>query len=266
MATSDEPKSAESSGIEATEEEMKKWPLFSARDHDQKFSPLEYLQDFYSTHKDDVAMQIILFFLPGILYRLPASVGDVLDLGAGPTVYIPIAMRHRARRFFSSDYAEANRNIVTSWIKKENPPRKKAPQEMEQLAREKMCAVLNVDVHKQPVVQSVHFKVDDSVEIPAQFDVVSTVFCLEYASETLEEFRRAVRNASSLIKPGGFLVEGGVFEADEYSFSGRRFKSCFIRKEDVLSALKECGHETTEGEGFHLINTDDIFLLVSKKL
>ena len=80
------------------------------------------------------------------------------------------------------------------------------PMIMQAQAREKMRAVLEVNVHKQPVVQSVHYKSPTCTHIPEQFDVVTTVFCLEYASETLEEYSGAVKNATTLIKPGGFLV------------------------------------------------------------
>lgn len=87
-----------------------------------------------------------------------------------------------------------------------------------------MRGVLAVNVHKNPVVQDVHYKVDEAAEVPTQFDVVTTIFCLEYASETLEEYKLAVKNASSLVKTGGFLVQGGVLEEHEYSFGGKRFK------------------------------------------
>ncbi|KAI6235794.1 Nicotinamide N-methyltransferase [Aphelenchoides besseyi] len=265
-----------------TSKEAQDWPLYNARDHDQKFSPLDYLNDFYSTAKEDVAMQIVLFFLPGILYRLPSNnIETVLDLGSGPTIHASLVMRNRASNLFSSDYAEVNRETLTNWIKNQSPfdwknvcewiggieATQETAQQMENNTRQKMRAVLNVDVHKQPVIRSVHYKVNESIQIPTEFDVVITIFCLEYASETLEEYRRAVRNATTLIKSGGFLVQGGVLEANEYGFSGRRFKSCFIRKENVLEALKESGLETTEGTGgFHFITHDEIFLLISKKL
>jgi hypothetical protein len=69
-------------------------------------------------------MQTILFFLPGILYRLPDKFETLLDLGAGesayvqkqriklilarlgPTVHVPIAVRKRAKHVFTSDYAK----------------------------------------------------------------------------------------------------------------------------------------------------------------
>lgn len=138
---------------------------------------------------------------------------------------------------------------------------------MQSSARAKMRAVLNVNVHKSPVVQSVHYKVNEDVVIPDTFDAVTTVFCLEYASETLEEYQRAVRNASTLVKSGGWLIQGGVLEAHEYAFAGRRFKCHCLTKQQVLDTLKESGFNTEQGSGkFHIIlNDDEIFLLVAKK-
>lgn len=48
-----------------------------------QFDPAIYLDSFYKTASEDPAMQIVLFFLPGLLYRLPPTLRTVLDLGAG---------------------------------------------------------------------------------------------------------------------------------------------------------------------------------------
>lgn len=81
-----------------------------------QFNPTAYLNSFYKTASEDTAMQIVLFFLPGILYRLPQKVRSVLDLGAGPTVYLPISLRDRAENIYTSDYAPANRDTLINWI------------------------------------------------------------------------------------------------------------------------------------------------------
>lgn len=112
---------------------------------------------------------MILFFLPGILYRLPDKIETLLDLGAGksslhfnfrvgPTVYIPISVRHRAFNIFTSDYAQCNRETTTAWIKNEGAfdwtnvckwiesieSSRETPEMMQTLARSRMRAVLNV--------------------------------------------------------------------------------------------------------------------------
>jgi hypothetical protein len=101
-----------------------------------------------------------------------------------------------------------------------------------------MRAVLDVNVHKMPVIQSVHYKIREDIEIPSQFDALITVFCLEYASESSQEYTQAVKNASSLIKTGGYLIQGGVLEAKEYSFGQKRFKCHYLTKDELLDTLK----------------------------
>lgn len=91
-----------------------------------QFDPDKYLDGFYKTEKEDTAMQIVLFFLPGMVCRLPRDIGTLLDLGAGwsrkhlprtlklsknssgPTVYIPLATRNHVSAFYSADYAQVS--------------------------------------------------------------------------------------------------------------------------------------------------------------
>ncbi|KAE9546994.1 hypothetical protein FO519_009794 [Halicephalobus sp. NKZ332] len=54
----------------------------------------------------------------------------------------------------------------------------------------------------------------------------------------MEEYSRAVKSAVSLIKPGGFLLQGGVLNSDEY-YTGRcRFRCHRLTRDDVLQCLK----------------------------
>jgi hypothetical protein len=176
------------------------------------------LEGFYKTAKEDTAMQVVLFFLPGILYRLPEKIENLLDLGA---VYIPIAVRKRAENIFTSDYAEVNRQTLKNWIENKSEfdwtnvctwlsnieATNESPKMMQELARSKMRGIFSVNVHKDTVIQEIFYQNPEyKKEIPKKFDVLTTVFCLEYASETLEEYQNAVKNATNLIKNGGYLV------------------------------------------------------------
>ncbi|CAK5010380.1 unnamed protein product [Meloidogyne enterolobii] len=257
-------------------------PIFRADEHDKQFDPDKYLEGFYKSPREDVAMQIVLFFLPGMVCRLPKTIGTMLDLGAGPTIYIPLVLRNHIESIFSSDYSPQNRQRVIDWIFAKNSfdwseiccwiagieARHEKPLQMQDFTREKMRAVLEVNVQKRPVIQSIEWKAENLKEIPKQFDLVTTVFCMEYSCETLEGYKRAINGACGLIKPGGWLLQGGIFHATEYRFGGKRFSSHFLTKEHVLTALEENGMETIKGEDydqFHFITHDDIFLLLSKK-
>ncbi|CAI2348568.1 unnamed protein product [Caenorhabditis sp. 36 PRJEB53466] len=252
----------------------------AAIEHKDKFNPAAYLDSFYKTASEDTAMQIVLFFLPGILYRLPQKVRTVLDLGAGPTVYLPIALRDRAENIFTSDYAPANRDTLISWIENRSEfdwnnvckwianieASMETGVQMQQKTRNLMRAVLDVNVHESPVVQSAVWKRSEDVLVPQKFQVVSTVFCLEYSCETLEAYFRAVRGACSLIEDGGFLIQGGVLDATTYNFGGKTFRCHRLKQSHITESLKANNMSTTAEQGYKFITHDDIFLLVSKKL
>uniref|UniRef100_A0AC35TH33 Nicotinamide N-methyltransferase-like n=1 Tax=Rhabditophanes sp. KR3021 TaxID=114890 RepID=A0AC35TH33_9BILA len=260
---------------------ISKLNLYDARDHASKFVPQDYLEGFYSSAKEDIAMQIVLFFVPGIIYRLPESIENMLDLGAGPTVYIPIATRTRVKNVFTSDYAEANREALKLWI--DNDPKCfdwtkvcewlatieanfETPKEMQDRTRQNMRAVLDVDVYEDNPIKGVFYKTKSDIQIPQQFDLVSTIFCLEYATETLKDYQKVVKNAISLLKPGGYLLQGGVLEATEYSFGQSRFKCFKLEQYILIETLKNNGMETDVKSGkFKFIEHDTVFILISQK-
>lgn len=252
--------------------------ICGADEHNVKFNPSQYLNSFYKTASEDTAMQIVLFFLPGLLYRLPQKLNTVLDLGAGPTVYLPIALRNRAQNIFTSDYAPANRDALQSWIENKSDfdwsnvcqwisnieASMETAETMQKNARTLMRAVLEVNVHNDKVVQGVQWKAE-GVTVPDKFQVVSTVFCLEYSCESLEGYFRAVKSACSLIEDGGFLIQGGVLDATTYNFGGKTFRCHRLKQSHITESLKANGM-ATDGDNYKFITHDDIFLLFSKKL
>uniref|UniRef100_A0A914W3V5 Uncharacterized protein n=1 Tax=Plectus sambesii TaxID=2011161 RepID=A0A914W3V5_9BILA len=262
-------------------DESDSWPELRAVDHFDQFDPIAYLSGFYKSPQEDDAMKIVLFFLPGMLYRVPIG-GSLLDLGAGPTVYVPMTFRQRVDHIYTSDFAPVNRaelrrwwlnepdqfdwSAVCAWISSiETGDEKRHTQHaIEQATRAKIRAVLAVNVHNDDSVIDRSQTFPEACIVPQQFDIITTVFCLEYASETFEQYRSAVRNALKLLKPGGYLVQGGVFHAKHYSFAGRRWRCHFLRQPEVLQCLAENGMETS-GEDFKLICREEIFVLVSRK-
>lgn len=253
--------------------------LCSAAEQAINFNPDEYLQAFYSMPTKDVAMHTILFFLPGILYWIPEEIRTLLDLGAGPTVYVPITFRKHAKHIYSADCAENSCNMLKNWAKNKSSfewtevckwiasieGSNELPVVMEQSARSRFKAVLRADLHAEPTIKCVHYKCSDSDDIPQQFHVVVSIFCLEYSSENLEGYRHAVRSAVNLIEPNGFLIQGGVLQANDYYFGNKRYRCHHLTKEQVIESLKENNMAVEKGENFKWFELDDVFLLITRK-
>ncbi|KAM3723863.1 Nicotinamide N-methyltransferase [Dirofilaria immitis] len=253
--------------------------LCSAAEQAVNFNGDEYLQAFYSMPTNDTAMHTILFFLPGILYWIPEKIRTLLDLGAGPTVYVPITFRKHAKHIYSADYAESSCDMLKNWAKNKSSfewteickwiacieNSDESPDVMEQSARSRFKAVLRADVHAEPIIKCVHYKCSDNDDIPKQFHVVVSIFCLEYSSENLKDYRHAVRNAVNLIEPNGFLIQGGVLQANDYYFGNKRYKCHHLTREHVIESLKENNMAVEKDENFKWIEFDKVFLLVARK-
>ncbi|CAG9532655.1 unnamed protein product [Cercopithifilaria johnstoni] len=253
--------------------------LCSASEHAINFNPDEYLRSFYSIPTNDVAMHTILFFLPGILYWIPEKIRTLLDLGAGPTVYVPIIFRKHAKHIYSADCAENSCDMVKNWAENKSSfewtevckwiacieNSNEAPAVMEQNARSRFKAVLRADLHAEPIIKCVHYKCSDNDNTPQQFHVVVSIFCLEYSSENLEGYRHAVRNAVSLIEPNGFLIQGGVLQANDYYFGSKRYRCHYLTKEQVIESLRENNMAVEKDGNFKWFEFDDVFLLITKK-
>lgn len=144
-------------------------------------------------------MRIILHYMPNCVERVPRG-GCMLDVGSGPTVHMAFCFRNRVSEIYLSDYNEANRqelnrwwqhqstfdwSDVTKWIaQNEGIPDKW--HEIEEQARSKLRGVLPCNVFNQNVI-------DSPVQL-APFDLVTSIFCIEFASFTSDEYHQVQKN------------------------------------------------------------------------
>ncbi|KIH57285.1 hypothetical protein ANCDUO_08242 [Ancylostoma duodenale] len=61
-----------------------------------------------------------------------------------------------------------------------------------------VCGVFHCDCLANPSVEA-------PLALQRNFDVVVSIFCVEYCCKSLDEYRRAIRNIAEQIKPGGML-------------------------------------------------------------
>ncbi|KAF7638468.1 hypothetical protein Mgra_00002147 [Meloidogyne graminicola] len=241
------------------------------------FNTEAYLKDFYSKIEDP-AMQLIIFHLPSILARLPLNINYLLDFGSGPTIYVAICFREKAKNIFLSDYLPQNRNELKLWLNGNSnfnwtnvlkliavheaipPPSFSDFTKMEQMAREKVRDIIHCDCHISPSIQ---------LNSPKYFDVITTFLTIEYCCLNKEEYKNAIKRLSALLVPKeGILIMGGVLEKSWCAFGGHRFSCLYIKKEFLLNTLEEAGLEIFKDSiGTKLFyERDGIFLLVAKKV
>ncbi|PAV79200.1 hypothetical protein WR25_18159 isoform B [Diploscapter pachys] len=266
-------KEQENSVLQEKEEIEKNETIYDRTSFMTTFSTDAYLEDFY-TKVEDPAMQMVLKFLPLIACRI-GSIDRLLDFGAGPTIHVAATFRDYAKELHLADYLPQNREELIAW--KENRSRFdwstplkmiltqegsawEQLQEMITRTRNKVHGIYHCDCFQNP-------SVDCPSHLHGTFDVIVTIFCVEYCCNSYEEYKNAIKNIAGQIKSGGHFIMGGILEETWCSFGGRKFTCLYITKEMMLEALKEAGLELLENDktcNFYEIN--GMFMICARRI
>ncbi|XP_074832833.1 nicotinamide N-methyltransferase-like [Carettochelys insculpta] len=214
---------------------------------------LEYFKLGEDTWRDDflifILKQYCKTFASGELQ------GDTLiDIGSGPNIHQLLSACESFQEIIASDYTDRNRQELEQWLKNEpgafdwtpvvkyvceleGDRQKKA--EKEAKLRQAIKRVLKCDVHKSNPM--------DPLTLPPADCLISSL-CLEAACQDQNTYRMALKNISSLLKPGGHLVLSGDLGCSFFMVGPKRF-SCLVLKEEFLrEALNETGFSIQEFE------------------
>ncbi|CAM5172041.1 unnamed protein product [Eretmochelys imbricata] len=190
--------------------------------------------------------------------------GDsLIDIGSGPTIYQLLSACESFKEIIASDYTDRNRRELEKWLKNEpgafdwtpvveyvceleGNRGKEAEKEMK--LRKTIKQVLKCDVHKSNPMHPI-------ILPPA--DCLISSLCLEAACKDLNTYQLALKNISSLLKPGGHLVLSGALACSFYVVGPKRFSCLVLREEFVREVLSETGFIIQE---FEVLCRDDNFI------
>ncbi|KRX80264.1 putative methyltransferase -like protein, partial [Trichinella sp. T6] len=225
----------------------------------------------------DPAMTMMLSVLPIIAERLSlkkapeTGITRLLDIGSGPTIHMAVVFRDKVDEIYLSDYLEQNCEQLRLWMQDRKPfdwrsvlgyiaqregQATLSVEAMEVASRSKLRGVFHCDVFKPGVVDWPDY---DGLG----FDVVSSLFCLEFASNTVDDFTNALTNVVRLVKPGGYLILGGVLGESWCKFGGRLFSSYPLTEAQLFASLRQNGINPTDPT-FTYYNHSDIFLVLAQ--
>ncbi|KAM6158952.1 nicotinamide N-methyltransferase [Rhynchocyon petersi] len=246
------------------------------------FNPRDYLEKYYNFEsRHSAENRIVRHLLENLfkIFSLDGMKGDLLiDIGSGPTIYQLLSACESFKEIIASDYSDQNLKELERWLKNEPEAfdwspivnyvcqlegnRVKGPEKEEKLRRT-VKQVLKCDVtQSQPL---------GPVSLPPA-DCLLTTLCLDAACPDLPTYRSALKNLSSLLKPGGFLVIVDALKSSYYMIGEQRFSSLSLGQEAVETAVREAGYRI---EHFHVISqsyssttadNEGLFSLVGRKL
>lgn len=246
------------------------------------FNPRDYLEKYYSFGSSPSAENQILRLLLKNLFKifcLDGVRGDLLiDIGSGPTIYQLLSACESFKEIIATDYSDQNLQELEKWLKKEPGAFDWSPvmayvcelegnrmkrTEKEEKLRRVVKQVLKCDVtQRQPL---------GAVSLPPADCLLSTL-CLDAACPDLPAYRAALRNLSSLLKPGGYLVIMDALKSSYYMIGEQRFSSLSLDREAVEAAVREAGYTIEQFEVISqsypptMANNEGLFSLVARKL
>ncbi|XP_043532314.1 nicotinamide N-methyltransferase [Chiloscyllium plagiosum] len=250
--------------------------------YEKIFSSRVYLETYYASPLgNQVEHNFLLFVLKNLVQAFSRGprFRTLLEIGCGPCLHCALCATEHVEEMVLSDYASNNRQEIEQWL--QNDPKafdwspvakfvcelegnREKWQEKEKKLRDSIKQVLKCDVHQNNPLHPVELE---------PVDCLITSLCLEVACKDKAAYCTAVRNVTSLLKPGGMLImitllNETFYTVDKHKFSCLKFDQAFLEK-----TLKETGYEIEQLEIFIIpktINTISdseaaIFLIARKK-
>ncbi|XP_067421834.1 nicotinamide N-methyltransferase [Emydura macquarii macquarii] len=231
-------------------------------DYQAEFDPKAYLE-YYKLGEGTLGEENLNFVLKHYCKTFTSGVvkGDTLiDIGSGPTIYQLLSACESFKEIIATDYTYRNHLELEKWLKNEPGAFDWSPvvkyvcelegnrgkeAEKEAKLRKTIKQVLKCDVHKSNPM-------DPLILPPA--DCLGSSLCLEAACKDLNAYRVALKNISSLLKPGGHLVLSGDLGCSFYMVGPKRFSCLVLREEFLREVLSETGVFIQE---FEVLYRDD---------
>ena len=175
-----------------------------------------------------------------------------LQFGGGPCIWNLISASQKVDHIVFSEYVEANREAVKSWIAgspeaqdwspwiefvvhhlEGESNKQKVSSRTEDLKR-KIKSVVHCDVTKNPIVDL------EPADIGKPFDVITTSLCLEVGVSSEQEYKSTVAKLCKLIKQNGYLCMFGVLQETFYCVGKEKFRT-FPLTQGMIEEAMEAG-------------------------
>ena len=183
----------------------------------------------------------------------------ILEVGAGPVIVHAISAAQYASEIVLSDYSDNFRSALQKWVDGDPTAHdwsgyfkyvvedlegktEKEAKERETQLRKAIKAVVPCDITADPPLPAEY--------MGTQYDLVTTVACLEAACRTRDSYKAAVGRMYKLLKPGGrIVIYGGEKDADFKSpeegvdlvLGNQGYAMLSITREFVKRTLEDAG-------------------------
>ncbi|XP_078533710.1 nicotinamide N-methyltransferase-like [Lissotriton helveticus] len=233
--------------------------------HDE-FDPEDYLKAFYpfdpKVPLQEDSLKKMLIKLHGIFSSGRVKGNLLLDIGCGPTIYQHLSSCEAFTEIIVSDYCTSNLRYFERTLNNEPGIKDWTPFFKYVCELEGNSGKLDEKRKKLRSVIKEGLKCDitkhnpfDPVVVP-QADCVISFECLSCASKDVESFRQSVKNISSLLKIGGYLLLEESLGLTKYLCCGTWIPVLNLSDQLIREIVTDSGFLIEEDELFSLDNDE----------
>jgi hypothetical protein len=224
-------------------------PLLPTRqDFEHTFDPESYLEEYFNGLDDED--RFTTQFIVSALRKMPEGL-VAHEFGGGPTLYSVAALAARAREIHFSDCVRANLDQVQCWLNDEPDAFDWRPYigltlEAEGiLATPAAVAQRAADMRRRVTRLMV---CDAQAALPLgetiKYDLVAAHHCTDVAATNVAGWIQVLRNISTLIVPGGWLLVSVTTGANLYTVGQNKFRCVDLTPEDVYQGYVAAGYDS----------------------
>ncbi|XP_048258298.1 phenylethanolamine N-methyltransferase-like [Haliotis rufescens] len=251
-------------------------------DYKQHFSPLLYLQSFYSGIEGNPMQDFLttkMQFWHEVFVDGKIKGRRLLDIGTGPSVHSVISASPHCDEIYLTDFTPKNRAALKQWLQGDlqhsfesffrfvvnSEGKGESWDERENQLRGKVSGILHIDLRQADPL---------APNIMPTFDVITSSLCLEAAAEDITEYENMAGRVAALLKEDGHVILYGNIGEKLYTVGDHSFPLIRVKEDQVKSVWVKCGFSITEWKQKVYPEFPDTavtglkgsFMLVAKKL
>jgi hypothetical protein len=233
------------------------------------FSARTYNQSYFSTVMQDERFLLGWLATSAVAHLAIARANlrrpgrcSLLDVGSGPTVHHMLSLCQEVDDIVVSDYLAENLAEIQSWLDGDvhahdwtpftrdilaaegTSPTQSRIRQRESLLRSRVKKLAAIDLRSpSPLCSAMAY--GDSIEQP-HFDVVTSFYCADSATPSVEAFHSMIANMATLIAPGGSFIGSFLGGCRAYRVGTRWLPSANLDGDDITSALGRSGMTVNE--------------------
>lgn len=214
-----------------------------------EFDPREYLYEYYGV-APDIEDEFVVEFMVKALRNMPPDL-LTLEFGGGPTLFAVATLAPHSREIHFCDFVPTSLNEVRCWLEDEPDAFDwssyiKLTLEIEGIPTTPAAVADRTAEMRRKVTRLVTCNALDSAPLgqcDTQYDLIVAQTVTDTAARNVPEWMQIMRNISTAVAPGGWLLISVLTGTSGYIVGEKHFTYVDLSDEDIYRGYLAAGYD-----------------------